>query len=126
MILRTQELLGHDDLILILMGEGLHLGNVHLALDVDGLGLLGKHHGHAELLCHETGDADAGGLNGQHLGDGLIGKPAVKFPADLLHQGNIHLVIQKAIHLQHIAGLYDSVFRDSLLQKVHCEHLPKA
>ena len=48
---------------------------------------------------------------------------AVKLPSDLLHQGNIHLVIQEAVDLQNITGLYDSVLCDSLFQKIHGQHL---
>ena len=44
---------------------------------------------------------------------------ALEFTADLFHQLDIHLVIQEAVHLQHIAGLDDAVFYDSFFQKVH-------
>ena len=38
---------------------------------------------------------------------------------------NVHLVVQKAVHLQYISGLDDSVPGNSLFQKVHNEHLLK-
>ena len=109
-----EELLGHDNLFLVLMGEGLHLGNKHVAINVDGLGLLGEHHGNAEFLSHKCGNTDTGGLDGQDLGDGLMTKTALEFPTDFLHQGDIHLVIQKTVNFQHITGLNDAVFYDSL------------
>ena len=123
MILGVQKTFGHDDLILVLVGEGLHLRHIHLAVDIDGLGLLGEHHGHAKLLGHKAGDTDAGSLDGQHLGDVLIRETAVKFPSDLLQQRHIHLVIEEAVHLQHIAGLDDAVLHDPFFQKIHTVHL---
>ena len=44
----------------------------------------------------------------------VLSEAALEFTADLLHQGNIHLVVQEAVHLQHIAGLYNAVLNDSL------------
>ena len=119
MIFFLQELLGHDDHVLVLVGKGLHLSDVHITINVDGLGLLGKDHRHAKFLCNEAGNADAGSLDGHDLGDGLVCEPAVELPTDLLHQVNIHLVIQKAVHLQHITGLHNTVFYDSFFQKIH-------
>ena len=72
MILRTQEFLGDHHLIAVFVGEGFNLRHIHVAFNVDGLGLLGEHHGNAELPGHKTGDADAGSFDGQHLGDLLV------------------------------------------------------
>ena len=93
MVPGTQEFLGYDDLILVLVGEGLHLGHIHFALNVDGLGFLGKYQRNTKLPCHRIGNGNTGGLNGQHLIDGLVGKAAFEFPADLIQQVNIHLVV---------------------------------
>ena len=109
-----QEFLGHDDLILILVGEGFHLGNEHITINVDRLGLLGKNQRNIKFLSNKGSNANAGRFNGHDLGNGLMAKSAFEFPTDFLHQSNIHLVVQKAIHLQHITGLYDAVFYDSL------------
>ena len=108
-----QELLGYDDLILVLMGEGFHLGHIHLAIQINGLGLLGKDQGNAEFLCDKDCDTDTGGLNGHDLGNGLVTEAALEFPADFLHQRDIHLMIQKAVYLQNIARLDDTIFYDS-------------
>ena len=39
MVIRTEELLRNDNLILTLMRKGFNLGNINLAVDVDALGL---------------------------------------------------------------------------------------
>ena len=96
------------------MGEGFHLCHIHIAVQVDGLGLLGKHHGNAEFLGDEGRNADTGSFDGHNLGDGLVTEAALEFPADLFHQRNVHLVVQKAVHLQHITGLDDAVLHNSL------------
>jgi len=115
----VQKLSGDDYLVAVFVGEGVYLGYIHIAFNIDRLGFLGKHHGNAKFLCHKGGNADAGGLNGHDLGDGLVRKAALELPADLLHQCDIHLVIQEAVHLQNVAGLYNAVLHNSLFQKVH-------
>jgi len=70
-------------------------------------------------LATKVGDSNAGGLNGQDFGHRLMAEPAFKLPSDLLHQGNVHLMIQETVHLQYIAGPDDSVFYNSLFKKIH-------
>ena len=106
-------------MVLVLVGEGFHLGHIHLTLDVDGLGFLGKYQGHAKLSGNRVGDGNAGCLNGQHLGNVMALKSAVELSADLIHQSNIHLVVQEAVHLQHITGLDNTVFHNPLFQEIH-------
>ena len=112
-VVAVQELFGDDDLILIFMGEGFHLCHIHLPIQVDGFGFLGKDHGHAEFLGYKAGDANAGGFNGQNLGDRTVCEAALEFPADFLHQRNVHLVIQKAVYLQYISRFDNAVFLDA-------------
>jgi len=119
-----EELLGHNDLILILVGKGFHLGHKHLAVQVDGFGLLGEDHGYTKFLGNKRGDADTGGLNGHDLGNGLVTEAAFEFTADFLHQRDIHLMVQKAVHFQNIAGFDDTIFYNSFFQKIHCGYLP--
>ena len=83
-----------------------HFAEVHILLEPGEPG--------SGLTYDSVCNGDAGGLDGQHLGDGLACKTALKFLADLFHQLCVHLMIQKAIHLQHITGFYDTVFYVSL------------
>ena len=61
---------------------------------------------------------DAGGLDGQNLVHAAAVKPAQKLPANLLKKGNIHLVVQKTVHLQHIVALYRTVPPDAFLEQL--------
>ena len=70
-------------------------------------------------LRRDTSDPDAGGLDGQNLVHAAVGEPALEFFADLLKKGNIHLMVQKTVHLQHIVPLHDPVLTDPLLEKLH-------
>ncbi len=45
-------------------------------------------------------------------------KAPVEFLSDLLHQRNVHLVVEKAVHLQHITRADDTVTDDPFLQKI--------
>ena len=51
--------LGDNDLVLVLVGEGLHLCHLHITVPGDGLGLLGENQGNTEFPGDKGGDADA-------------------------------------------------------------------
>lgn len=72
MVVRAEELLGNDNLILTLMRKGFDLGNINLAVDVDALGLFRKHDWNTEMTCHNAGNANTGCLNGNDLVDRLV------------------------------------------------------
>ena len=92
------------------MGKGFHLGGVHLSGNVFGLRFLGKYHRHVKILGDNTGDADAGRLNGQDLCHLRVREAAFEFLTDLAKQANVHLVVQKAVYFQHVSGLDLAVF----------------
>ena len=53
--------LGHDDGEFLLLGEGVDGGGVLVAIEIDGLRLLGEHHRRiAEMTRGNTGDTNAG------------------------------------------------------------------
>ena len=108
-----EELLGDDDLILVLMCKRLHIRNKHLTIQIHGLGLLGKDHGNAKFPGTKSSNTDAGGLNGHDFCNGFVSKAALEFPTDFFHQSNVHLVVEKAVYLQHITGLDNTVFYNS-------------
>ena len=101
------------------MGKGLHLGGVHLTGDVLGLVLFGKNHRTVEKLRRDTGDPNARSLNRQDLVHVAVCKSALKFFADLREEIDVHLVIQKTVHLQHVGALDLPIFANSFLQKLH-------
>ena len=109
-VIRAQELLGDDNLVAVFVGKGLHFRDIHISVKIYRLGLFGKNHGNAKLLRHKGSNADAGGFNGHNLGNRLVGEATLEFPADLLHQGDVHLVVQEAVHFQYITGLDNAVF----------------
>ena len=119
MILCGEELFGDDDIIDLLVGEGLDLGLIVVVIQVDAHGLFGKHHRHIELAGNHGGNADAAGLNGQHLVDGLACKQALPLLCHLAEQGDVHLVVDEAVHLQHIALAHDPVFLNAFFQQFH-------
>ena len=81
------------------MGEGLHLGGVHLPGDVLGFILLGKEHGNAKLLGHHTGNANARGLDGEDFRHVVVGKQPCPLLAHLRKESHVHLVVEEAVHL---------------------------
>ena len=116
MVFGAEELFGHDDGIGDTLRETVHLGGIGLTVQIDGFPLLGEDHRYAEFPCHRIGDGNAGRLNGQHLGDGLVRKPPLKFLRQRVQQGNVHLVVQKAVHLQNVAGFHNAVLQNPLFQ----------
>jgi len=63
--------------------------------------------------CHSNSNARR--FDGQNLVDFFPCKAAAKLPADFIQQADVHLVIQKAVHLQHISFLDLTVLQNSLL-----------
>ena len=101
------------------MGKGLHLGGVDIAGDVAGLVLLGKDHRTIKKLRGYTCDPDPRCLDGQNLGNPAVPKQAQELLAHFLEQLHVHLMIQKAVHLQHAAFTDFPVGPNALLQQFH-------
>ena len=93
---------------------------VDVAVDVFALGLFGKDHRHPEMARRHAGDGDARRLDGDDLVDAVAAEDAVELGADGVQQLHIQLMIQKAVHLQHIAGPDLTLAQDALLQQFHC------
>ena len=123
-VLRGEELLGDDDVVNFLVGEGLDLRLVVVVVEVDAHRLFGEHHRHVELAGHHSRDADAAGLDGEHLVDGLARKQALPLLGHLPEQRDVHLVVDEAVHLQHVAFADDAVFADAVFQHFHVLSLP--
>ena len=102
------------------MGEGLHLGNIHVSLNIDAFGLLGKDDRYIKMSGSHAGDTDTGSLDGQDLVDRLVCKAAFPLGAHLVKETDIHLVVEKAVHLEHLVVSPDlSVPLNPLLQCFH-------
>ena len=123
-VLGGEELLGDDDIINFLVGEGLDLRLVVVVVQVDAHGLFGEHHRHVELAGHHSRDADAAGLDGEHLVDGLAIEQALPLLCHLAEQRNVHLMVDEAVHLEHVALTDDAVFADAVFQHFHSSSLP--
>ena len=107
------------------MGEGLHLHGVHIGGDVLALALFGKDQGAAEDIAHQGGDGDAGGLDGQHLGDRFPGVEPFQLQGHLIEKGGVYLVVEKAVHFQYPSRQHFAVGEDALLQKFHAQSSKK-
>ena len=109
-VVRAQELFGHDDLIFAFMRKGLDFRNINIAVDIDALRFLRENDRYAEMTCDDAGDADAGGLDGYDLVDILTGKAALELRTHLIKQFNVHLMIEKAVYLEYVSFFNDAVF----------------
>ena len=119
MILRGEELFGDDDVVDLFVGEGLDLGLVVVVVQIDAHGFFGKHHRHVQLAGYHSRNADAAGLDGQHLIDRLARKQALPLPCHLAEQRDVHLVVDKAVHLEHVALAHNAVLADTIFQHLH-------
>ncbi len=59
-----------------------------------------------------------------NLVDGLACKQALPLLCHLPEQRNVHLVVDKAIHLEHIALAYDTIFANTIFQHLHSAAIP--
>ena len=119
MVFRGEELFGDDDVIDLFVGEGLDLGLVIVVVQIDAHGLFGKDHRHIELAGDHCCNADAAGFNGQHFVDGLACKQALPLFCHLAEQRDVHLVVDEAVHLQHVALAHDAVLANPIFQQFH-------
>ena len=123
LVARAEKVLGNDDVVDAAMGVAFHLGCPDIAGNVLGLALFGKNKRTPELLRCNTSDAYAGCLNGKNLIYAATLIKAQPFPGHFLKQRDVHLMIEKAVNLQHIVRLYDSVFQNAFFQKIHNMYL---
>ena len=113
---RAQELFGQRDLIIAAIGIGVYGGGENVAVDVAALGFFGEHDRDAEMPRRHAGDGDAGRLDRQDLVDAVVFKNAVEFGPDRIQQLDVQLVVQKTVHLQHIAGADLPLLQNTLFQ----------
>ena len=115
-----QILLRDDDRKLLLLGEGVDGGDILVAVEVDGLRLLGEHDRHViEMLGRAAGDADAGSLDGQDLVDLLACEMLGPCRSHTVEQAHITLVVKKRVHLEHVAFLDCSLALNALFEFLH-------
>ena len=119
MVIRIQPLLGDEQRDSLLVGVGEHLALIEAAFDVVALGLLGEEHGNAVLLRADGRERDAAGLRRQNDGD-LAGVEILgKLVRNVLKQTGIDAVVEKAVHLDDVAGQDFALAADALLKKLH-------
>ena len=115
MLAAVQKFLGHDDLIDVAVGIGMHRGGINIGGQIGGAGFFGKYKRNAELLRNKAADGDAGGFDGEDLIHLFPGKAGVEFLRQLGEQNNIDLMIEEAVDPQNIAGGDFSLAADMIL-----------
>ena len=77
--------------------------------------LFGEDDGNAaDYVRGNGGNTDSGRLDGNDFGDGRSVETAAEFTPDLIQQRHIHLVVEKAIHLEYAAFFHLPVPQDPL------------
>ena len=103
-------------------------GQQHLRKDVrahDGkvllgrLGLLGEEHGLVEVVGHDGGQGDAAGRGGEDHGDLVHIEVFAELLCDMVHQLRVDAVVQKAIHLDDVAGQDLAFAANAFLEQFH-------
>ena len=120
MLALLEEALGNNDRVVVAVSVAVHACNVLLAIKVDGLRLAREDHGGVvEARGCDAGNANARGLDGQNLVDRPAGKAPRPLVTHVRVQRDIALVIEKAVHLEHIALADDALLLDPLLELPH-------
>src|SRR5690606_27087969 len=88
-------------------------------LEGQGLELAGEDHRNAQLQAGHHRRGDARGLDGDDLGNALVGKTLSECVTDLLHQARIDLVIEKGIDLEYLFRQHDAFIVNFLFQRFH-------
>lgn len=91
------------------------LGGIQRTVQIARTRLFGEDDGNAaEMLRGNGGNTDAGRLDGNDFGDGRSVETAAEFTPDLIQQRHIHLVVEKAVHLEYAAFFHLPVPQDPL------------
>lgn len=115
-IVRREEFFADDDVAHCFVGEGFDARVVEVAVEVEAFAFLCENDGRViEMLGGDGCDADAGCFDGEDFVNGRAGKTARKFSADLVHKGDVDLVIEEAVDFEHVARLDGAVFQNALL-----------
>ena len=115
-IVRREEFFADDDVAHCFVGEGFDARVAEVAVEVEAFAFLCENDGRViEMLGADGCDADAGCFDGEDFVNGRAGKTAGKFGADLVHKGDVDLVIEEAVDFEHVARLDGAVFQNALL-----------
>lgn len=115
-VVAREVFLCEDDVVDAFVGEGFDFGVVHVAVKVDALGFLGEDDGYVEILRGDAGDADATGFDGEYFRDWDVCEAALEFFANLVDEGDVHLMVEEAVDFQDVARLHDAISEDALFQ----------
>ena len=92
------------------MCERFYLCHKHLPFQIDALRFFCKYDRHMKMLRRNTCDPDSGCFDRQDLINLFSFKTLLEFASDLIEQINVHLMVQKAVHLQYIPLFDNPVF----------------
>ena len=97
------------------MSKGFHLSGEYVTVDIYAPGFFCENNRDVKMHSRQTGDTDSRRFDGENFADGPVRKAAFKFSAHLIKEMNIHLMVQKSIHFQHISFFDDAVLLNSFL-----------
>ena len=95
------------------------LGDQQVVLQGQRLELAGEDHRDAQLKAGHDRRGDAGGLDGDDLGDALVLEAFGEFMADLLHQRRVDLVVEEGVYLEDLFGKNDAFAANFVFESVH-------
>ena len=72
-----------------------------------------------EVVGHDGGQGDAAGLGGEDHGHLIHVEVLAELRGDVIHQVRVDAVVQKAVHLDDVAGQHLALFHDALFQFLH-------
>ena len=104
--------LGDEDIVELLMGEGIGVRDVFVIGTIGRLTLLRKDHRYVVEVAQERSNGNAAGLDGQDLVDFHPAEPALELVGHLAHDVYVYLMVQKTIDLEDIALFDDSRCED--------------
>ncbi len=87
--------------------------------------LAGEDHRHAQLQAGHDGRRNAGGFDGDDLGDAGIAEQAGEFLPDGLHQHGIDLVVEERVDLEYPVGKHDALTANLIFQLFHERYLKR-
>ena len=110
---------GHEDVVHLLVGEGISLRDVLVVSTIGSFSFLGEDYGYIIEIGEHSGNGDARCFDGEDFVDGFATKTTLELVSNLAHDVDVNLVIEEIIDLEDIARINLAVFEYLLFEKIH-------
>jgi len=121
-VVRAEKILGNDDIVYPLVSVGADFRRPYISCDIQRLAFLGKNKRTPEGLRRYARNTDTGCLDRKNLIDTAVVVQALKLFGKFGEEHDVHLMVQKTVHLQNAAVTHYTIAADPIFEELHPYH----